>query len=192
MRNLALFDFDGTITTKDSMVEFIKYAVGERAYYFGLFWLSPMLIAYALKIIPNHKAKEHLLAYFFKEMDINIFESNAKRYSLQEIDKIVRKKAIEKITWHKKEGDRVIIISASLRCWLEPWCIENGIELLSTEFKVKDGKFTTKNCYGIEKVNRLKKICDIDKYEYIYAYGDSHGDRELLALGNQSFYKPFT
>jgi len=56
---------------------------------------------------------------------------------------------------------------------------------------VVTGKLLTKNCYGIEKANRVKEIYDLSHYERIYAYGDSTGDTELLALANESFYKPF-
>lgn len=63
---LALFDFDGTITTKDTLVEFIKYAKGSHVYYLGLMVLSPMLLRYYLKLMPNDIAKEKMIAYFFR------------------------------------------------------------------------------------------------------------------------------
>ena len=53
------------------------------------------------------------------------------------------------------------------------------------------GNFITKNCYGQEKVNRIKESYDLSKYDLIYAYGDSRGDKEMLELANNSFYKPF-
>ena len=192
---LALFDFDGTITTKDSMVEFILYAVGRRAYYLGLFKLSPILVAYKLKLYPNDKAKEKFLAHFFKKMEIKRFQELIIGYSSNEIDKIVRKKAIEKIYWHKKQGDKVVVISASIECWLKPWCDRQNIRLIATKLEILDGKFTgkfsTKNCYGEEKVNRIRESYHMEEYSHIYAYGDSNGDRELLALADESFYKPF-
>ena len=63
---ISFFDFDGTVTTKDSLVDFIQYTVGKLSYYMGLFTLSPMLTAYTLKLIPNHIAKEKLMSHFFK------------------------------------------------------------------------------------------------------------------------------
>ena len=192
---LALFDFDGTITIKDSLVEFIQYAVGKPAYYVGLLRLSPMLTAYTLKLIPNHIAKEKLIAHFFKGWDANQFQILAEQYSLKQIDKITRPKAIEKIKWHQEQGHKVVMVSASMGCWLEAWCDMQNIELISTQLEMRDnkltGKFATKNCYGIEKINRVKKAYNLSDYNYIYAYGDSHGDKELLALADKSFYKPF-
>jgi len=195
MSNLALFDFDGTITKDDSLIKFIRFAVGDTKTIFGMILLSPMLILYKLKLIPNYRAKEIILSYFFKGISEKEFKKVAKEYSLNHIDKIVRPKAIEKILWHQKEGHKVVIVSASIECWLKPWCDRNSLELIATRLEIKDslitGKLLTKNCYGIEKVNRVKEACNLDDYDYIYAYGDSSGDRELLEVADEEFYKPF-
>ena len=102
---------------------------------------------------------------------------------------------MEKIVWHKEQGHKVVIVSASIECWLKPWCDKNGLGLIATKLEIKDGrvtgKFLTKNCYGIEKANRVKEGYNLDDYDYIYAYGDSRGDKELLALAHESHYKPF-
>jgi HAD superfamily phosphoserine phosphatase-like hydrolase len=102
---------------------------------------------------------------------------------------------MEKIHWHQKEGHRIVIVSASMKCWLDAWCKNNHIELISTKLEVIDGKlsgkFATKNCHGIEKANRIREMFDLGNYDHIYAYGDSSGDREMLALADESFYKPF-
>jgi len=194
-RNLALFDFDGTITTKDTLVEFIKYAVGSKNYYLGLLKLSPMLLAYMLKFIPNHKAKEQLIAYFFKDWESQKFQAIAKKYALEEIDTITRPQAIEQIRSHQEKGDKVVIVSASIECWIDAWAKQYGIELIATRLEHQDnrvtGKFATKNCYGIEKVNRIKKSLRLKEYQTITAYGDSSGDKEMLALSHNAYYKPF-
>ena len=55
---IAFFDFDGTITTDDSLIKFIRFAVGDFKMMLGMFLLSPMLVAFS-KIIPNYsKAKD--------------------------------------------------------------------------------------------------------------------------------------
>ncbi len=65
---IALFDFDGTITTADSLIKFIRHAKGDMQTTLGMLLLSPMLIVYKLKLIPNYKAKQMMLSYFFKSM----------------------------------------------------------------------------------------------------------------------------
>lgn len=192
---LALFDFDGTITKDDSLLKFIRFVVGDVRFIIGLIVLSPILVAYKLKLIPNYKAKQKMLSWYFKGCSQQEFKKVANDYSLKHIDEILRPKAIEKLNWHKEQGHKIVIVSASIECWLHPWCEKNGFELLATKLEIKDdivtGKLLSKNCYGIEKVNRIKQAYDLEKFEYIYAYGDSAGDKEMLELADESFYKPF-
>lgn len=195
MSKLALFDFDGTITSDDSLIKFIRFAKGDTAYVLGMILLSPMLVKYKLKLIPNYKAKQLMLSYYFKGMNAQEFQKVAQTFSLEHIDTILRPKAMKKIAWHKEQGHKIVIVSASMKCWLKPWCMKHNIDLISTELEIVDnkltGKFSTKNCYGVEKENRVKEIYDLNEYDYIYAYGDSSGDKELLTLANETFYRPF-
>jgi len=192
---IALFDFDGTITTDDSLIKFIRFVVGDTKFIWGMIVLSSMLTAYKLKLIPNYKAKQYILSYFFKGMSEEKFMQVSNEYSLKHIKTILRPKAMEKIKWHKEQGHKIVIVSASIECWLKPFCDEKNLDLIATKLEIKDGvvtgKFLTKNCYGIEKANRVKEAYNLNDHDYIYAYGDTRGDKELLALADESFYKPF-
>ncbi len=193
---LALFDFDGTITAKDSLPDFIQYAVGRVAYWTGLLKLSPMLAAYTFGMIPNHVAKERLIANFFTGWDEEQFQQTADQYSLQQLDRIVKPEAIERMRRHQAQGDRVVVVSASMESWLKGWCRGNNVELLATCLEIKDGKltgkFATKNCYGIEKVNRINEAYTLSDFSIIYAYGDSRGDREMLEIATVKHYRKFS
>ncbi len=192
---LALFDFDGTITTDDSLIKFIRYAVGNIKTLYGLTLLFPTLLLYKLKLIPNYIAKQSLLTFFFKGMNEKQFKELAKDYSLNHIKTILRPKAMDKIQWHKDRGHKIIVISASIECWIKPWCDEHKLDLVATRLEIKEtmvtGKLMTKNCYGLEKVTRLREAYNLNEYDYIYAYGDSRGDKELMDLADEKFYKPF-
>jgi len=137
---LALFDFDGTLTTKDSLPDFIKFAVGAPSYYFGLLLLSPMLVAFKLKLIRNDIAKEKLISYFFKGWNSVHFEHIADQYSIQCIDKITKPEAMERILWHQNQGHKVVIVSASLECWLRKWCEQKHIAFIATRLEIIEGK----------------------------------------------------
>jgi HAD superfamily hydrolase (TIGR01490 family) len=192
---IAFFDFDGTITNADSFLKFINFVVGNLKFLWGFFVLAPVLVLYKFGFISNYTAKQKVFSWFFKGYSEDKFLASANEFSLNNIDKFVRPKALEKLKWHKKNGHKIVIVSASVDCWLLPWCKKNGYEIISTQIEFKKGfvtgKFLTKNCYGQEKVNRIKKKYNLNDFGVIYAYGDSRGDKEMLSLGHESFYKPF-
>jgi len=192
---LVLFDFDGTITTDDSLIKFIRFVVGDTKFIWGMTLLFPILTAYKLKLLPNYKAKQYMFSYFFKGMNEEKFMQVANEYSLKHINTILRPKAMEKIAWHKEQGHKIVIVSASIECWLKPWCDENDLNLIATKIEMKNGivtgRFKTKNCYGIEKAVRVREIYNLDDYDHIYAYGDSRGDTELLELAHTKNFRAF-
>ncbi len=186
--NLALFDFDGTLTTKDSLDEFLKYSVGNKRYLLNMLKFIPHFALWKLRIIDNSKAKEKLMEIFFKGMDEALFRAKAKSFSMYRLDSIIDEQRMKILQQHQESNTRVVIVSASMRCWLEPWCQKNDIELLSTELKFEDGKysgkFLTPNCHGQEKARRIKEYLNLEEYETIYAYGDSSGDKQMLAMAH--------
>ena len=192
---LAIFDFDGTISSEDSFRGFIIYYCGYLSFIIGSIILSPIYFLYWFKIISNNSMKERVIGYYFKnEMEEN-FERECLSYSINEIPKMIRKKAKERIDWHLSNGDKVIVVSASINSWLKVWCERNKLGLIATELDIKDGKISGKlkgkNCFGAEKVRRIKKDINMDDFECIYAYGDSRGDKEILELATESHFKPF-
>lgn len=192
---LALFDFDGTITNKDSLEDFIQFAVGRPKYYWGLFVLSPILVGYLLKIIPNDIAKQKLFTYFFSGWSEQKFSNVAMEYGRGPINQIVRESALERIQWHQSQGDKLVLVSASMEYWLKPWADKCGFDLVSTKLEIIDGKitgkFSNKNCYGQEKVGKIKRRYQLTDYSEVYAYGDTSGDKPMLALADKAFYREF-
>lgn len=195
-KTLALFDFDGTITKKDTFLEFIKFTHGSFKFWLGMFVWSPILILYKLKVIPNSKAKMGVFKHFYGDWDYSVFKKSGEDFCKNVLPHILRRSALEKIQYHKKENHRIIVVTASPNEWVQPWCKEMEIELISTEIEVLNNKVTGKlaceNCYGPEKLNRIQLLLSLRDYDPVYAYGDSRGDREMLAIAKHSHYKHFT
>ena len=193
--NLVLFDFDGTITRDDSLLEFIAYVVGFKKFFRGIFWLSPVLIGYKLKICSNNYARRRLMTYFYAGLSAHKFAQICKKYSNTHIEDIVKFSAMAKIAEYKANGDKVVIVTASLEDWLAPWCRAQGIELLGTRIKKKGGVITGEidgaNCYGAEKVRRVREAYDTDTFDRVIAYGDSRGDKEMLEFADEAHYRVF-
>lgn len=192
---LAIFDFDGTVTTRNSFADFILSTHGIVGALWGLLVLSPALMAYALGFIPNWKAKQRVFAYFYKGWEKGRFEAAAGEYAREKLPAIVRPVALQRVEWHKEQGHRVVIVSASFEDYLKPWCDARGADLLATQVEIKEGRltgeFASGNCYGEEKLDRLKQAYHLNDFEFIYAYGDSKGDKVLAKIANEFQYKPF-
>jgi len=185
---LALFDFDGTLTTKDSLGEFIKFAVGKPTYYFKLVLFFPIFLLYKTKLMDNSYAKELLFRLYFYKINEDEFKAVAQKYGETEINDILRQNIYEKFLQHIKDGDKVLLVSASIKCWLSPWAQKHKVELLCTELAFEDkiftGHFKTKNCHGEEKLTRVQAHLNLDNYDKIYTYGDSSGDNAILAVAD--------
>lgn len=193
---IAVFDFDGTITQKDTLLEFIKSSKGKWQCYFGFLLFSPLLVAMKLNLYPNWKAKQQLYSFYYKGISIEKFNYWGNKFSV-EIDKIVRPKALEAFKLHKKNGDKIVIVSASIENWIKHWATKEGVDVvLATQIEISKnelltGKFFSKNCYGHEKVARfLKMFPNRNNYKLI-VYGDSPGDKELMEIADKSYYNKF-
>ena len=194
-KSIAFFDFDGTITKKDSMLEFARFCSGIIAYYAGMCFISPWLLAMKMGLISKAKAKEKLLTYFFKNTPIDAFSNNCISFTEKVIPFLIKDEAITAIKKYQAENIPVIIVSASAENWVAPWCVKNNLTLISTQLEIKDNKITGKlngeNCNENEKVSRIKKIFNLADYDNIYCYGDSNGDKMMLQLATHPHYRFF-
>jgi HAD superfamily hydrolase (TIGR01490 family) len=194
-RRIAFLDFDGTVTDRDTLLEIFKYRHGAFKFWLGFLLNAPVLLAYRLKIVSNQFAKEEMLRLFFGNMPVAQFRAQCVAFSKNRLNRFIRPKAIEEIKKLQAAGTEVVIVSASAQNWIVDWCTESGVSLIATQLEVKDGKITGKieghNCHGEEKVRRIHATYNLSEYNEVYCYGDTKGDKPMLALGNISFYKPF-
>ena len=192
MKKICAFDFDGTLTTKDTLLEFIRFAKGTLAFGWGFMRYAHLLVLMKLGLYPNWKTKQKVFAHFFGGMTLDDFDTICQEFTASS-RYLLRPKGIETINQALSEGSEVLIVSASIDNWVQPFFPQ--VKVLGTQIEVKDGKLTgrflTKNCYGEEKVNRLKAIYPNRQDYHLTAYGDSNGDKELLAFADESHFKPF-
>lgn len=192
MVKIYAFDFDGTLTTKDTLIEFIRFAKGTIAFGCGFLRYAPLLVLMKIGLYPNWKAKQKVFAHFFKGITIEDFDSICQAFAASS-HHLLRPKGIEAIHQAQNEGAEVLIVSASIDNWVQPFFA--NVKVLGTQIEVIDGKLTgrflTKNCYGQEKVNRILSLYPNRQDYYLTAYGDSRGDKELLTFADESHFKPF-
>ncbi|OED39452.1 hypothetical protein AB832_04105 [Flavobacteriaceae bacterium (ex Bugula neritina AB1)] len=192
-RRVIAYDFDGTLTKKDTFIAFLIHANGFFKTVLGLLRLSPTIIFYKLGILSNEIAKERVFSFFFKNSDIELFNSYCESFAYK-INKMTNTKTINSINEYTQENTQIIIISASIENWIIPWSEQYPVEkVIATKIEIDGnnritGKFSTPNCYGKEKVNRLlQEFPNRNDYELI-AYGNNKGDYELIQVADQGYY----
>lgn len=190
MKTIAFFDFDGTLYKKDSLLEFTKFSKGNISFYIGLITLSPYLIALKLGVYSNEKAKIKFIRHFFKNYKYEDFYTLCHTFSLTKIEQNLAKEIYAKFLNHIEDNHLVYIVTASIPEWVEPWSNQFGVSVIGTKIEIKDnlvtGNFLTRNCFGIEKINRIKEIINLDEFDDIHVYGNGKGDLEMLALSKSS------
>lgn len=194
MKKVYAFDFDGTLTTRDTFIQFIVYAHGWWRLIGGLLLFSPILVMMKLRLYPNWKAKQQVFSLFFKGMPACDFDEMCRNFA-HDKQKLLRKKGMKVLCEAVDEGSDVVIVSASIVNWVEPFFSDFGgaVQVEGTKIDVRHdivtGKFLTKNCYGEEKVKRISRRYPNRKSYYLLAYGDSKGDRRMLDEADEAYYR---
>lgn len=192
---LALFDFDGTLTDRDSFRDFVLFAHGGLAGGLRLLLTMPVWLAFQLRLVSRQRAKQWAFGILLRPLGNEQLGLLARRYARERIPQILRPAGLRQLQAHRQQGHRVVVISASPEDWIAPWCAAQGIECLATRLQRHHGQLTGQidgsNCRGAEKVTRLQALLNLKSFDHVIAYGDSAGDREMLAIADAPHYRPF-
>src|SRR5690606_817876 len=171
-KDLYLFDFDGTLTSVDTLFDFLKHSFPEKykSVYFQFVFL---FILVKLKFKEPGQVKQQFLASFLKGKSKTEIEELAFKYFQKRKDLILRKSAIDFISQIGKTAD-IYFVSASLDIWLHPFAEFFGIKLICTKAEFTEqgiftGNFCGKNCNYEEKKIRILEEIELNAYNEIYA-----------------------
>ncbi|HEY4332606.1 MAG TPA: HAD-IB family hydrolase [Ilumatobacteraceae bacterium] len=188
MTTVAAFDVDGTLTTRDCVVPFLERLVGRARLAAGMA-AHPFALAGAAARRDRDRFKALAVRSAFAGREASRVEALGATYAQMVHTQWMRSDTVRRLAWHQHEGHRVVLVSASLGAYLRPLGALLGVDgVLCTEVIVDAGGHYTgaldgPNCRGPEKVRRLRswlRESTLDDAE-LWAYGDSAGDRELLA-----------
>ena len=193
---VAVFDFDGTLTRRDSLLPFLWHVAGPARFVWNATVLLPTLLRYAVGILENGPAKERVLGQFLAGTPVEEIRAVAESFAAETIPSLLDPEAIGRLRWHQEQGHTTVLVTASLELYARPWAKAEGFDrVIGTRLETEDGVFTgqfaTPNCYGAEKPRRLQTDGPDLRRATVYAYGNSRGDRELLAMADHSFYQSF-
>jgi phosphatidylglycerophosphatase C len=193
---LVAFDFDGTLTVRDSFTTFLKWRVGAAGYAMGVLRLAPSLVAYLFHR-DRGRIKARAVTQFLKGVPRERLEADARRFAEIYSRRLLRPDAVA--AWKRWRGQRVrlVIVTASPTLVVAPFARGLGADaLLGTEIAWDEqdrvaGAFSTPNCRGPEKVVRIKDAFG-ENIRIRAAYGDTGGDKEMLAMAEIAGYREFT
>ena len=192
--DLALFDFDGTITDgTETFPAFLRLSVRPSRKLVGAALLSPLIAGYRMRVVSGRTIREALARVGLRGESASVVRELGLKYANEVLPGLVREQALERIAWHKQRGDVVVVVSAALDVYLSQWCRSMDVDLICTQLEVKNGTLTGKyvggDCSRAEKARRIRERYDLDRYDVIYAYGDTEDDHEMLALAHKKYYR---
>lgn len=196
MKKVYAFDFDGTLTTCDTLLAFIRFTHGTLGLLWGFFLHSPWLVAMKLGRYPNWKIKQRIFSYYYKGFDADLFADLCRQFAKAR-QTVFRPQGAVTIRTALAAGADVVVVSASIEDWVRPFFDEFGQNVrfactrIETEGGRLTGRFLTSNCYGEEKVRRIEVLFPQRESYHLTAFGDSRGDKELLEYADEGHYKPF-
>ena len=188
--DVAAFDFDGTLTTRDCFVPFLAASSGRAGVVRAMATMSAASFA-GRRAPTRDEVKAHLVRRVLRGRSKNELSAAGAALSEVVMHRALRPATIGRLEWHRRQGHQVVIVSASLRFYVEPVAAAIGIDaVLCTELEfdergIATGDLLGRNCRGQEKVNRLL-ASGFGPPARLWAYGDSAGDTELLAVADEA------
>ena len=192
---VVAFDFDGTLTVRDSFTAFLKWRVPPARHRAGMIRLIPAALAYL-----GHRSRGRIKAAAVREFLAGVkredLEAEARSFAQAEATRLLRPDALRSWRYWRQRPVKLVIVSASPEVVVAPFARGLGADaLIATELAYDDdgrvtGAFVGDNCRGAEKVRRLETMFGRG-LRLVAAYGDTSGDREMLAIADHAGYREF-
>ncbi|WP_409432081.1 HAD-IB family phosphatase [Litorimonas sp. RW-G-Af-16] len=201
-KSLIVFDFDGTITTRDTFAMFLRYYAGPVRWFGKIMRLLPTFISYKLGLIDRHAVKKAVIKRFFAGESEAQMTARAQQFAAEVIPDLIRPGAharlSEILSGPNAAPESLYICSASIAPYLKAWASSYSIHeshVLAVELQTEDGRLTGDisgyNIWGANKVRRIYDEFAPHSVVIEEAYGDTRGDKELLHAAKASFFRPF-
>ena len=189
MRTVAAFDFDGTLTRRDSLLPFLLRTRGRSRTLLAVGALLPRFLSLAVGRGDRDGTKAALFERLLTGVPFDDLARAGAAYGEELAERKISPQARERVAWHRARGHEVVIVSASLDVYLGTVAHALDIErAICTRLEVgTDGRCTGRmdrgNCRGPAKAVRLRDHLGGVPTE-LWAYGDSAGDNEMFAMAD--------
>lgn len=197
MPNLAIFDLDYTLTQKGTWGRFMARAMRGRPIGFTLLWIHAGVaqLRYKLGLIPRIAVKRTMMSRSIAGLPKDRIEAIAKDFADAEVPEKLNGKVMGALKAHQAAGDTVLIASAAVDVLVNPIAARlNVTQTVSTAMgwtgqNTLSPDFASKNCYGAEKLERIKAWLerqDGSEFDHITAYSDSRSDAPMLEFADKA------
>ena len=193
MKKLILFDFDGTLSKGDTLLAFFHYTHGTVRFVWNMLISIPVIVIWKLGLMEAGKGKNWVLNLFYKGWSEERLQNNGKQFWEEKMSDLLFKDALDLVKSYQKEGNTVVVVSANVEIHLKEFCKKYNLECLCIELLYENGiytgKFATPNCDKQEKVNRIEAKYNKSDFDKVIAFGNSSGDKMMLAWADESHYQ---
>lgn len=183
---LVLVDFDNTLTTKDSFIEFLKFESTWINFMLKSLSISPFYLLFKIKLISAKKMKEVVLKKFFNGVTKQYLIEKGIRFNETIIPNIINETIFLKLEDYVKQKNEVVIVSASLNLWLEPFAKQHNVKLICTQLNFLNNQFYGgiygENCNREVKKKEILTKYNLTDYNEVVVIGNKGGDNEMFTL----------
>jgi HAD superfamily hydrolase (TIGR01490 family) len=191
--DLALFDFDGTLTTHETMPAFVRATVSRPRLVAGSLLLWPLILGYRRGLESGSRVRAAIVRVAYTGRSAAWLQARGEAFAHDYLDRHLRPEAMRRIAWHRERGDAVLVVSGGLAEYLQPWAKAHGLEVacsaLGRRGERLTGRYAGPQCAGGDKARRVAERFDLAAFERIHAYGDTPEDEHLLAMATERFYR---
>ncbi len=184
--DLALFDFDGTLSRCETFPKFVPRVVPEWRRRAARWRLAPWVIGYRLGLVSGTRVRAAVVRVGLAGVPEADFVAAAQAFARDDLPALLRPEALARLRAHRARGDRVVVVSGNFDALLRPWCEAEGVELLASQLESRDGALTGNydgpQCVLDQKVARVRALLSPGDFARVHAYGDTPEDRPMLAL----------
>lgn len=194
MPDLALFDFDGTLTSGETFPPFVRSVAPPARQRRGRWALAPWVAGYRLGLVSGLRIRAEVVRRALAGLDEAGFAAAARAWATRELPGRLRPEALARLRAHRDRGDTVLVVSGNFEALVQPWAASEGVLALGSRLEASAGRLTGRylgpQCVLEEKVLRIRAQTDPSAFDRVHAYGDTPEDRPMLLMADVAHYLP--
>lgn len=191
--DLALFDFDGTLTTRETFADVLAACTPRWRWVLGRIVLAPCVLAHRGGVLSAHGLRTMATGVAFAGRNAADVQAAMRAAALRLLPALECASMRTHLQRHRARGDRIVVVSGNYEWWLRAWCDAQGLECLASQLEVRrtrlTGRYRGAQCVGPAKAQRVRAHLDLSAYAQVHAYGDTREDAALLDLAHVRLFR---